>query len=415
MRRMPIARFAAMFAATLAATVAAVASDPSTAGPFTPAVTTLALPVGGGATRATDVYYPASGAAVDPAAGRCPVVLFGHGFTRSKSRYADFGRHLASRGFVVLIADYRCGILSGCDAVANAAEMSALVDWIVDRDADPASIFFGHIAVEQIGTSGHSAGGLQAILAAALDRRVRAVAPMDPVDGSGLGAQALPTLDLPVAITHSERSSCNAFGSPEALYRAARAPKRRLLVVGATHCDPEQDAEAGCTIACGGWDAERHRRYLGAVTGWFELFLRCDPGAHEWAFGGAMAGAVAAGQVAYEADMAPPAPVGLVAGWDGTGVTISRQLARCGTTTGWEIERRDPVAGTGATVASGLDPALAAWRDGAVALGGRYTYAARDVFTDFAGDTAGAASGEAVVEVPVARLPRRRLPRPNLP
>lgn len=409
MRRAPTALLVATLAGALAAGGAAAATDPSTAGPFAPATTTLALPVGGGVTRAADVHYPGTAGGVDAAAGRCPVVLFGHGFTRSKARYADLGRHLASRGFVVVIADYRCGVLTGCDAVANAAEMSALVDWIVARDADPASIFFNRIAVDAIGVSGHSAGGLQAILAAALDPRVRAVAPMDPVDGSGLGGQALASLGVPVAITASERSSCNAFGSPEELYRAAQAPKRWLLVIGATHCDPEQEAELGCTLACGGWDAARHRRYLGAVTGWFELFLRCDAGALEWTFGAEVAADVTAGRLAWDADMTPSAPAGLAARWDGSAVALSRQPARCGTTTAWSVERRDLATGASITVADGLDPALAAWRDTAVAPGGRYAYSARDRFADFEGAFDGAASPEVAVEVPMARSPRRRL------
>ena len=55
----------------------------------------MIVPVRGGAERASEVYFPsANGSTVDPGAGRCPVVAFGPGFSRTKDRYTDFGELL---------------------------------------------------------------------------------------------------------------------------------------------------------------------------------------------------------------------------------------------------------------------------------------------------------------------------------
>ena len=288
-----------------AAQVSIAATDPSLPGPFIPGLQVAAIPATQGAVLTADVHYPDDGAGgVAVGAGPCPVVVFGHGFSRSRARYADFGRHLASRGFVVIVPDFR-GL---ADHSRNADDLSACVDWILAQDADASSIFYGRIDAGAIGASGHSAGGMSALVALARDPRLVTAAPMDPVDDADLGSTALAGVRKPVAITYSEDSSCNASGSARTLYAAARPPKRGVLVVGANHCDPEMPSDFLCTLTCGAANAGRQALYLEVVTGWLEMHLRCDPGYEPWVSGAQIQADVSAGLLAYQSEPDPLPP-----------------------------------------------------------------------------------------------------------
>jgi dienelactone hydrolase len=210
------------------------ATDPAANGPFPSTRLTLSIPGTQNTTLTTDIYFPGTNGVVSPAASRCPVIVLGHGFSQSKDQHVNQGRHLATRGDLVLIPNSN----AASDHSRYADDLRKCIDWIEARDADPNSLFVGRVRADRVGATGHSAGGLSAILAASRDPRIRAVSPMDPVDNGGLGVAALVNLAAPVAITYSEPSSCNADGSAFTLYNAALAPKRGLRIVGANHTDP---------------------------------------------------------------------------------------------------------------------------------------------------------------------------------
>ncbi len=127
----------------------------------------------------------------------------------------------------------------GSDHARNGQDLSKCVDWILARNGDPASIFFGQVRTQAVGATGHSAGGLSAILATSNDPRIGVLSLMDPVDNGGQGVAALAAVNVPVAITWSEPSACNASGSAEVLYAAARCVRRAMRIVGANHTDPQ--------------------------------------------------------------------------------------------------------------------------------------------------------------------------------
>jgi hypothetical protein len=384
---------AALFAAGCGATLAA--TDPGTRGPFAAGRLTVEILVTGGATLTADVYYPARDGGVDPAAGRLPVVIFGHGFSRNKDRY-DLGDHLATRGFLTIQANYPCSF-SGCNHSKNADDMSAQIDWVFAQDANPASIFLGRSDTTKAGTSGHSAGGLWALAAAGRDARVIASAPLDPVDNNGLGTGALPFARAAIGITYSEPSSCNAEGSSEVLYAAAVPQKRGVKLVSANHCDPEMNSDFfGCGLTCGAWNATRHQRYLRYVTGWLEYFLRCDKGYEEWALGARIEQDLAAGLITYDAALAPKAPGGLEASADAAAIVVTRAASDpCAAIASWRVYRGDASGGPYALRADELPVAQTSFRDEAVEPGRTYFYVARDVARDFRAFYESPSSGEA--------------------
>jgi dienelactone hydrolase len=276
------------------------ATDPAVNGPFPATRHTIAIPGTEGATLITDLYFPGTHGLVSVGAGRCPVIVLGHGFAQTKDEYVNQGLHLATRGYLVLIPN--------STAVADwsrfADDLRKCLDWIEAQDVDSNSIFFGRVRTNCAGATGHSAGGLSAILAATRDVRIRALSPMDPVDSDGLGVAALPSVPAPVAITYSEPSLCNANGSALTLYNAACAPKRGMLIVGANHSDPEDPASLLIEVVCGAADSERQMLYRRYMTGWFEYYLRGDAAYGPWVFdqpGGQLASDLASNKVTYTA------------------------------------------------------------------------------------------------------------------
>ena len=371
--------------------------DPALPGPFTTGQTTINIPVGLSGTLETEVFFPSDGnGGVEPAAGECPVVAFGHGFNRSISRYRDTVEHLASRGFVVLLGNHVCNILGGCDHSANADEMIDLLDWIVARNADSGSVFFQRIATDQLGTTGHSAGGLQALVAAARDPRIVASAPMDPVDNDGLGVSELPTASAAITVLLAEPSSCNSNGSASDLFTAANAPKTAIKVIGSSHCDPEDDNDfLGCALFCGAWQEARHAIYLASVTAWFEYHLHCNEEYRPWVSEAEVEAGVSAGQITYTADLAPAAPLGVSASWHESGAVISRQIpTRCVGVDFWRVYRSGSPGGPSVLVGDQIPITDLEWIDDTVVPGSDVVYVVRDVAIDFLGEYEGESSIE---------------------
>jgi pimeloyl-ACP methyl ester carboxylesterase len=277
------------------------ASDPSVDGAFASTRQTVDIPGTQNATLATDVYFPGTTATgVDRAAGPCPVIVLGHGFAQSRNQHVNQGLQLATRGYLVLIPSFN----GGSDHARNGQDLSKCVDWILARNKDPASIFLGQVRTQAVGVTGHSAGGLSAILAAAADLRIRALSLMDSVDSGGQGVAALAAVTVPVAITWSEPSSCNASGSAEVLYAAARGVRRGLKIVGANHTDPQDPASFLSVITCGGANSTRQALYRRYMAGWFEYHLRGDASYAPWILnfpGGQLAADLAANRITYQA------------------------------------------------------------------------------------------------------------------
>lgn len=300
--RAALVRFGLLAAALLTAgrgPAAAPATDPAARGPFTPQRQTVSVPGTGGASLSTDVYYPrhATGG-VDTAAAPCPVLVLGHGFAQAKEQHVNQGLHWASRGYITLIPTFN----GGSDHSRNADDLRQCIEWILARHAEVGSIFYQRVRPDRIGATGHSAGGLSAIVAAARDARIRALAPMDPVDNNNLGLDALGALAIPLAITYSEPSSCNANGSAATLFAAAPGHKRGIRIVGGNHSEPQDPVSFLSGLTCGAANTNRQALYRRYVTGWFEYYLKGDPAYAPWAFllpGSPVATDLAANRITY--------------------------------------------------------------------------------------------------------------------
>lgn len=352
------------------------ATDPGNAGTFLAGKQTYEIPATQNTTLSTDVHYPKTGSGeVDPAAALCPVIVFGHGFSRSKEQYVNIGAHLASRGFIVMIPNF-----SGSDHSKNADDFSSMLDWIIARNNDPSSIFYGHIDTTKFGSSGHSAGGMSALVASSRDSRFRASSPMDPVDNNDLGKNAMPLIHVPVSITYSEPHSCNSNGSAMTMYNEGNPQKRGVKIIQATHCDPEDPTNFLCTLMCGSQNSARMYRYRKYMTGWFEFYLHCDASYEPWVFGEQVQADLSEGYITYDALLNPPAPTGVTT-YGTDCITISRdEPSQCNGITGWRVYRSTTSGSDYTLIAEITDPSITSWTDTNTTAGVTYYYIIRDYY-----------------------------------
>jgi len=113
-----------------------------------------------------------------PARGRgLPAVALGHGWMQPAARYAGLLRHLASWGVVALAPDTQRGPLAS--AAALAADLRTALDV-----ASGIRLGTGDVSIDRsrLGLVGHGTGGGAAVLAAAADPRVHAVALLAPAE-----------------------------------------------------------------------------------------------------------------------------------------------------------------------------------------------------------------------------------------
>jgi dienelactone hydrolase len=100
-----------------------------------------------------------------------PAVAFGHGWLQPPDRYVGLFRHLASWGIVVAAPGTQRGPLASSRLFA--ADLRTALDVCTGVRLGDGSI---SVSPEHLGLAGHSMGGGAAVLAAADDSRVRAVA-----------------------------------------------------------------------------------------------------------------------------------------------------------------------------------------------------------------------------------------------
>ena len=67
------------------------------------------------------------------------MIILGHGFSQSKDQHVNQGRHLATRGFIVLIPNSN----AASDHSRFADDLRKCIDWIEARDTDTNSLDSG--------------------------------------------------------------------------------------------------------------------------------------------------------------------------------------------------------------------------------------------------------------------------------
>ena len=223
---------------------------------------TATVKLAGNLEMPVDVYLP-------PGKTAAPVVLLAHGFTQNKNFHANQGRHLAAAGFVVLVPSLQ----RFADHAGHGRDLLGLLDWAATQDSDKTSRLHGRVNSKRAAACGHSSGGLSALLAAAADKRIRALVLLDAVDRDGLGAKAAANLRIPSLSLCAEPSPWNDSGSPLKLAAALPEPKMVVKIAGASHLEAQDPANKLAEMVLDKVNPQRQQRFTGEMTEWLKRYL----------------------------------------------------------------------------------------------------------------------------------------------
>jgi MYXO-CTERM domain-containing protein len=263
-----------------------------------------------GASIRTRVVYPSSGTAPFPLVG----VI--HGAGRTGSRHIELARTLASRGFVAVLPDMPCTIFA-CDHDANAAQITALLEWAVAQSATGGSMIAGRVDGSRRGLIGHSWGALASHIASSRDSTIDSLVLFDPNDDGTEGLAATPGITAPtLQLLAQVPGSCNSQWNEAMVTPMLPDPKLQLTVGDSGHCDPEEPGDAICPFGCGAGDASTSSIFRRYAVAWTACVLESDASMADWLGGAQMdadetamdAGTDADAGIAPDVDSGTPMP-----------------------------------------------------------------------------------------------------------
>lgn len=227
------------------------------------------------ATVEVDLYWP-------NVSGTFPVVTVAHGLGGSKEGFVEWGKHLASWGFVVVVPQFLNRLNPNHER--NARHLRELIDeWVPDQNGRVLSPLGQRVRLGEAGMVGHSFGALASALALP-DRPSSVAVLLDLADADGRARAVSPGYVDPVAFLFAPPVLCNQSGNGRQVADVAGGPLFRFQVVNANHCDPQHpsDVDLGCRTTCGQPNLPRHRVFRGYGTAWLRYFLHRDADAEEW-------------------------------------------------------------------------------------------------------------------------------------
>jgi len=177
---------------------------------------------------------------------RFPVILLAPGSISFPSKYSSLAEDLASHGFIV-VGDAPVGngitvpFPAGNVTPGYRGEMFALWagDLIYELDQlkvwteSKGHLFCGRLDLDRIGAFGHSAGGLIVARVPHTDRRVKAVALLDPGFVEPEDGEAIPVLVL--KSDHKDSPNAREKAKRETAYAQKATPGIQMKVMGAEH------------------------------------------------------------------------------------------------------------------------------------------------------------------------------------
>jgi len=198
-------------------------------------------PARGGRFVGVELYYPAtadgSGTPVaEPPPGGFPIVVFGHGYQMVVEAYENVWEALVPEGYVVALPTTEGGLLP---SHANfAADLFFVVAELRTWSITPGNAFEGALSL-RAAVMGHSMGGGAAVLAAAADASIDAVAVLAPAETSPSAIAAAPGIQAPLLVLAGS-DDCVTPPSQHAIpmYQDATASSCRALATldGGRHC-----------------------------------------------------------------------------------------------------------------------------------------------------------------------------------
>ncbi|MCE7949313.1 MAG: alpha/beta fold hydrolase [Chloroflexi bacterium CFX4] len=112
-----------------------------------------------------------------------PLIIFSHGYGSIAAQSTFLIEHLAAHGFAVISINHPGSTFGDTDSAtgltlgwyARPRDVMQMIAWAERQNADPQSILYGMLALDQIGVSGHSYGGYTALAAGGAQLDFRAL------------------------------------------------------------------------------------------------------------------------------------------------------------------------------------------------------------------------------------------------
>ena len=250
------------------------APSPPGRGGYSVGITTLALVDPGRSIRLrggrtlprallTYVRYPAAAASsaseipgAPPARGPFPLVVFAHGFDVTPATYASLLDSWTRAGYVVAAPlfprtnPHSPGGPDEADVVNQPADVSHVITGVLAASSVP-GLLSGLIDPGEIAVAGQSDGAETALAVADSrrdrDPRVRVALVLSGAEMSGIGGYSFAGGPALLAV-QGTRDTFNEPRYTYAYYRAARAPKYLLQLLGAGHLPPYTTQQPQLTI-----------------------------------------------------------------------------------------------------------------------------------------------------------------------
>jgi pimeloyl-ACP methyl ester carboxylesterase len=200
------------------------------------------------------------------------IVVLAHGLERGREQMTDWAEHYASWGLDVVAPDQcHCSVLD-LDQEQNGHDLVELA-----ASLGPARALY----------VGHSAGGLAAFVATAVDPAAVAFLGLDPTEWDGLAEAHASAVVAPAHAVVGEPGACNLANNFVPILASLPAG-RSLRLVDADHCDFERPTDAVCTWPCGTESNDRfsdetiQEGLMGLTTAFLLWRLGIDPSGESW-------------------------------------------------------------------------------------------------------------------------------------
>src|SRR5690606_4325716 len=162
----------------------------------------------------------------EEAPGAYPAVAFGHGFVQATRRYASTLADLAARGYIVIAPESQVGPLPRHRRLAD--DLVTTIRW-AQRTLPSAHPHLSAVA-------GHSMGGGAALLAAALDPTIGAVATFAAARTRPPALTAAADLAAPVLFVVGDQDRIVRPATTRRMYAATGSPATWASIRGGFHC-----------------------------------------------------------------------------------------------------------------------------------------------------------------------------------
>ncbi|MRH90747.1 hypothetical protein GFY24_25465 [Nocardia sp. SYP-A9097] len=225
-----------------------------------------------------DIWYPAD---LGANGAKASIITWGDGTLAHPREYDYLLAHLASWGFVVIAPDLT--------STGTGDQMLDGVNYLIQQNADPESVFHGKLDTKSVGAMGHSQGGLGTLNAMAtsnglvktgvtLETPSLSLCTSLPALIPGKDVCHIPLADISsgsVLVIGGTADPVTTSGPSRYDDLPAGLPKARASLINASHNDIQ--GQPGCTnLGCN----DGVNGYLGYVTAWMMDQLRGDSQAH---------------------------------------------------------------------------------------------------------------------------------------